>query len=89
MLKIKEDVPLINLIDMGFICQTSYHSYDGKHDKVIYQRLYENKFVFIDSEDRTIKYFDNDKFRGIQVPATYDHCIRDLVQKGYVEDAKN
>lgn len=89
MLKIKGDVPLINLIDMEFKCITIYYSYDGKHDKVSYQRLYENKLVFIDSEDRTIKYFDNDKFRGIQIPAIYDHCIRDLVQRGYVEDVKN
>lgn len=77
MLKIKDDVPLINLIDMGFRCVNGFSRY------IDYKKMYNNTEVYIHSSDRSIIcYIKGD----IHSPNVYDHCIRDLVQKGYVEE---
>lgn len=76
MLKIKDDVPLINLIDMGFV----------KGVLSYYNRKFNNDTVIIDS-DKRIWYFSEKVKDFIQIKM-YDHCIRDLVRKGYVEEIK-
>ena len=87
MLKIKDDVPLINLIDMDFTCEP-FDLYVSDRHTLKYVRFYNDKEVFILSDDRIIKCHNLYEF-GFSTLKMYDHCIRDLVQKGYVEDVKN
>ena len=92
MLKIKDDVPLINLIDIGFTCKPfnifSSLLKPGEH-RERYFRTYNDVEVTILSDDREIKCLYTKGLSKFWTPNMYDHCIRDLVQKGYVEDAKD
>ena len=89
MLKIKDDVPLINLIDLGFKCEPCnvLVNYLGHRERYI--RKYNNIEINIMSDDREIRCQDMTCLCHFYSPKMYDHCIRDLVQKGYVENVKN
>ena len=77
MLKIKDDIPFINLMHMGFRCVKGFSRY------IDYKKMYNDIEVYIHSADRSITcYIKGD----IHSPNMCDHCIKDLVQKGYVEE---
>lgn len=87
MLKIKADVPLVNLIDMGFTCKPTLN-WTSNTEALIYTKVYNGITVNIYNTDRTIYCNEKSKIGGTRIfePKMYDHCIRDLVQKGYVEE---
>lgn len=89
MLKIKDDVPLINLIDMGFTCKPTLN-WTNNTEVLIYTKVYNGITVDIYDTDRVICCIEKSKIGGTKIfePKMYDDCIRDLVQKGYVEEIK-
>lgn len=77
MAKIKKDVPLINLIDMGYVCDNTICG------ELAYKKVYNGIIVIITSNDRQIRCYNN---KNLWSPKLYEHCIKDLVLKQYVEE---
>lgn len=81
MTRIKPDVPMINLIDMGFTCNLLY-LYDKEY--LVYKRIYNGRLTVIcDDEDREIRIWEG---KDMIEPRMYTHDIRDLVRKSYAEE---
>jgi hypothetical protein len=82
MLKIKDDVPLIDLIDIGF---ESKRTLKGS---LRYCKSYGNYNVMIRDKGRQVfVYNPTEKSLSYNLPL-FCIYIRDLVQKGYVEEIK-
>lgn len=83
MLKIKADVPLTNLINIGF------ESKQSMKGTLIYCKSYGNYNVMIRDKDRQVFIYNpTEKSLSYNLPLSCIY-IRDLVQKGYIENDKD